>query len=99
MGILDDDLFEQQNESGASREPDYRPSQDYAPRKRRIWPIVVLLVVAIVLSSLIGYWVGQSNGINGDMPLLVEAYELLKQYYIEDISFEEFQLYATEGML
>ncbi len=99
MGILDDDLFEQQNESGASREPDYRPSQDYAPRKRRIWPIVVLLVVAIVLSSLIGYWVGQSSGINGDMPLLVEAYELLKQYYIEDISFEEFQLYATAGML
>jgi len=37
-------------------------------------------------------------GINKDMPMLVEAYELVKKYYYQDISWSQFQETATIAM-
>lgn len=93
MGILDHEFDMTQPEQPA-------PQPTAAPKRKRnyIW-ITVVVVLVLIASFLGGYFVAVSSGIQSDMPMLVQAYRLLKQYYIEDISWEEFQVYATAAML
>lgn len=72
---------------------------DYKPDKRKKSLIIILcaciLVLVFVGSLVAGIFIGANNGINGDMPLLTEAYELIKKYYYKDISWKQFQEMAT----
>ena len=58
----------------------------------------IVLVALIVMSSMfvVGYFSGKKASMDADMPLLVEAYELVKKYYYEDIDWETFQVIAAE---
>ena len=58
--------------------------------RRETRRILILMIIGGSFAG--GYFLAKSRGIEGDMPLLVEAYENFKKYYYKDISFEEFQI-------
>ncbi|MDE6614475.1 MAG: hypothetical protein K2K24_03095, partial [Clostridia bacterium] len=67
-------------------------------KKTSIKIIAIITAVVIVLSVCAfvgGIVVGRNTGIGGDMPLMVEVYELIKKYYYKDISWESFQEMAA----
>lgn len=66
---------------------------------KKIAVAAALIVIMIVAAALCGYFIGVGSGINKDMPLLVEAYNYLKKYYYEDISWDEFQELAAQSMM
>ncbi|MDE6189588.1 MAG: hypothetical protein K2G37_04820 [Clostridia bacterium] len=57
--------------------------------------ITVLVLLLTVGAFVVGMVYESSKGINSDMPLMIEAYELIKKYYYEDISWETFQEIAA----
>ncbi|MDE7079522.1 MAG: S41 family peptidase [Clostridia bacterium] len=62
--------------------------------------IALVTVIVIVISACAfigGMVVGRNSGINEDMPLMIETYELIKKYYYKDISWETFQEMAAAG--
>ena len=63
--------------------------------------IIALITVLVLLLTVGAFAVGmvyeKNRGIDGDMPLMIEAYELIKKYYYEDISWETFQEIATSA--
>jgi len=66
------------------------------PTKRKVGVKIIALITAasIVLLAFAfsaGLVIGRNTGINKDMPLMVEAYKLIKKYYYKDISWKEFE--------
>ena len=80
--------------------PDSKNS-GYIPKATAITIIVAVILVILLIGGSFagGYFTAKSNGIEGDMPMLEKAYELVKKYYYKDISWDEFQILATQGML
>ncbi len=70
-------------------------------KKTAIISIVATILILMIIGGSFagGYFLAKSRGIEGDMPLLVEAYENFKKYYYKDISFEEFQIIASKVMI
>ena len=58
---------------------------------------IVLLIIGGAFTA--GFFTAKSTGIEGDMPLLEKAYEYVKYYYYQDISFSEFQETASLYMV
>ena len=68
-------------------------------KKKKIITITAIVLVALIVMSsmfVVGYFSGKKASMDADMPLLVEAYELVKKYYYEDIDWETFQVIAAE---
>lgn len=68
--------------------------------KRSVGVKFIALITAICIFMLgvffaVGVVVGANTGMKNDMPLMQEAYELMKKYYYKDISWEEFQKIAA----
>lgn len=75
--------------------------------------ILIIVVIAILIGSLVGcYFIGvfsgksDANKINDNkqeyldnLPLLYEIYELLKENYYQDITWDELQAFAAAGMV
>ncbi len=59
--------------------------------------VVVLLIIGASFTA--GFFTARSTGIEGDMPLLEKAYEIVRDYYYEDITFSEFQEMASAYMV
>ena len=74
---------------------------DNANRKKLSVKVIAIIVVAVILLSVCafvgGMAVGRNTGINKDLPLMIEAYQLIKKYYYKDISWETFQEMAAAG--
>lgn len=70
-------------------------------RKTAIISIVAtFLVLAIIGASFaIGFFVARKTSVSSDMPLLEQAYQIVKKYYYKDITWEEFQASVTDEML
>ncbi|MDE5990286.1 MAG: hypothetical protein K2H36_01745, partial [Clostridia bacterium] len=52
----------------------------------KVIALVTVIVIAISACAFIGGMVvGRNSGINEDMPLMIETYELIKKYYYKDI--------------
>lgn len=70
------------------------------PQKKKLSKVAIALIVvacvlAITVTFVFGYVLGSNSGINGDLPLMIEAYQYIKKYYYKDISWNEFQEIAT----
>ena len=62
--------------------------------------ISTIIILMIIAGSFVGgFFFAKSKGIESDMPMLEDAYELVKKYYYEDISWDEFQKVATEKFI
>lgn len=78
-------------------------SDDYVKKenkkKKTKYIVVASILILVLMASMFvaGYFSGKQTSIEADMPMLVEAYNLVKKYYYKDISWEEFQVLATEG--
>ncbi len=75
---------------------------DNVPQKKKLNKVAIILIVvacvlAISISFVLGFVLGSDSGINGDLPLMVEAYQYIKKYYYKDISWNEFQEIATSA--
>lgn len=70
------------------------------PKKKKIWTIAIVcaVVLALAVCFTLGFILGSNTGINQDMPLLIEAYQYIKEYYYKDISWNEFQEIAAAAM-
>lgn len=71
-------------------------SNSSVPQKKKLSKLAITLIVlacvfAITITFVLGFVLGSDTGINGDMPLMIEAYEYIKKYYYKDISWKEFQ--------
>lgn len=86
------DIFVETKNVGVAPAPD--------KKKKKIWTAVIVvscvLVMAVCFS--LGFILGNNTGINKDMPLLLEAYEYIKEYYYKDISWNTFQEMAAAAM-
>ncbi len=91
---MDEEIFIEYNEENKKK-------NNVIPKKKAITIVVATILIIIILAGVFvaGYFTAKSNSIESDMPLLVEAYKLLKKYYYEDISWEEFQVIAAEAMM
>ena len=62
--------------------------------------IAAILVLMMVAGAFVGgFFFAKSKGIESDMPMLEEAYEIVKKYYYEDITWDEFQRVATKQFI
>ncbi len=71
------------------------------PRKRNAKAIVIISLIAVLIfvATLVGgIYIGANTGIGNDMPMLVEAYQLVKKYYYQDINWKQFQELAAIAM-
>lgn len=90
--IEQDEVFQQ----GDDKKPvfnDY-PS-DKSKKSVKIIIAIAILIVVFTGAIVSGIFIGANTGINKDMPLMIEAYELIKKYYYKDINWKEFQELAT----
>ena len=73
----------------------------YISKQRAMIAILSVLIILMVAagSFAIGFVVSKQNSVVGDMPMLEEAYELVKKYYYKDISWDEFQQVATKQFI
>ncbi len=104
MEKKDIDIFQDEKEEEKEIFIDYsnsEPPKNMVSKKTAIVSIVAtVLVLMIIAASFVGgFFFAKSRGIESDMPLLEQAYELVKKYDYKDISFEEFQLIATQVMV
>lgn len=88
------DIFSDSNNAN-----NYSVSDDVKRKKLLIKIVAIVLVVALLTGCAltVGIVIGRNTGFYGDMPLMLEAYELMKKYYYEDISWETFQEVATSA--
>ena len=70
----------------------------YVSQKTAIIAIIatVVCLMLIAASFVGGFYFAKSKSIESDMPMLQSAYEFVKKYYYEDITWEEFQKTATK---
>ncbi len=72
-----------------------------APKRKLSVKIIALITVICILlvgaSFAVGIVIGANTGMKNDMPLMQEAYELMKKYYYKDISWDEFQEIAASA--
>ncbi|MDE6275325.1 MAG: hypothetical protein K2M75_02170 [Clostridia bacterium] len=78
------------------------PNVAYSAPKRKLSVkiIALLTVVCIFLMGAVfavGIVIGANTGMKNDMPLMQEAYEIMKKYYYKDISWDEFQEVAASA--
>lgn len=73
-------------------------SENGKKKKILIAIVVSACVLAMVVCFALGFVLGNNTGINNDMPLLIEAYQYIKEYYYKDISWNEFQEIAAAAM-
>ncbi|MGN0797431.1 MAG: S41 family peptidase [Christensenellales bacterium] len=97
-----DDIFQEFPEE-QNQQPLMMPRQEQPepkPKKKLVKPILfsVLVIMLAVAMFVSGVFYASSMGINGDMPMLIQAYKLLDKYYYKDISWSEFQEIATQAM-
>ncbi len=59
--------------------------------------VTVLLIFCLGSVFALGIVIGANTGMQKDMPLMQEAYELMKKYYYKDISWDEFQEIAASA--
>ena len=57
--------------------------------------IVVACVLVLAISFALGFVLGNNTGFNKDLPLMIEAYNYIKEYYYKDITWNEFQDFAA----
>ena len=71
------------------------------PKRKISVKIIALITIVCILfvgaAFAVGIVVGANTGMKNDMPLMQEAYELMKKYYYKDISWEEFQEIAASA--
>lgn len=69
-------------------------------KKKKIFIAVTVCacILAMAVCFALGFVLGNNTGINNDMPLLIEAYQYIKEYYYKDISWNEFQELAAAAM-
>lgn len=72
------------------------------PAKRKLSVKIIALITAVCILLVgafftIGIVIGANTGMKNDMPLMQEAYELIKKYYYKDISWDEFQEIAASA--
>ncbi|MCR4874296.1 MAG: S41 family peptidase [Clostridia bacterium] len=70
-------------------------------RKTAIISIIATFLVLIIIGGAFaaGFFTARNTGIEGDMPMLQSAYEYIKKYYYEDITWSEFQELVTMNMV
>ena len=78
------------------------PNINVAPTKRKLSVKIIALITAICIFLVgavfaVGIVIGANTGIKKDMPLMQEAYEIIKKYYYKDISWDEFQEIAASA--
>jgi len=80
---------------------DFNNPNVVAPKKKlsvKIIALITLICVILVGASFaVGAVVGANTGMKNDMPLMQEAYEIIKKYYYKDISWDEFQQIAASA--
>ncbi|MGN0771868.1 MAG: S41 family peptidase [Christensenellales bacterium] len=77
------------------------PQQPDQPKPKKTAKIILFTVLVVMLAVAMfvsGVFYASSMGINGDMPMLIQAYKLLDKYYYKDISWSEFQEIATQAV-
>lgn len=88
--------FKMQEDSNKQIFEDYKP--DRMKNSTKIIATVLILLIVFSGAMVAGVFIGANEGIGKDMPLMIEAYELIKKYYYKDISWKEFQELATASM-
>lgn len=77
----------------------YRPIPSTPKKNVKLIVIISVIATIIFVATLVGgIYIGACMGINSDMPMLVEAYELVKKYYYQDIDWKQFQELAAASM-
>ena len=73
--------------SDSNNTNNYSVSDDVKRKKLLIKIVAIVLVIALLTGCAltVGIVIGRNTGFYGDMPLMLEAYELMKNYYYEDI--------------
>lgn len=95
------DIFSD-NEDITFQDKDIFSSNDISVEKKSLGPkgkIIITVVVLIIMAGMMvgGYFIGVNSGIGADLPMMIEAYRYMKKYYYKDITWSEFQVYATSG--
>lgn len=95
------DIFSD-NEDITFQDKDIFNPNDTGIEKKRLSPkskIILAVVVLIIMAGMMvgGYFIGVNSGIGADLPMMIEAYRYMKKYYYKDITWSEFQVYATGG--
>ena len=100
------DVFKEDTEKEKEIFVDYSQNDNavlkgYVSKKTATISIIATVLVLIIIgaSFVAGFFTAKNTGIEGDMPLLAKAYEYVKKYYYEDISFDEFQEKAAQMMV
>lgn len=68
-------------------------------KKKKTLTVIIAVILVILMAGLFvcGYFIGVNSGIASDLPMMIEAYKYMKKYYYKDITWSEFQVYATSG--
>jgi len=94
------DVFQDGNDTQIenifNKAPEPRPTNRVS-KKFAMTAIIATFIVLIIFGSafIAGYFTAKNNGIEADMPMLVQAYDYIKKYYYKDFSWEEFQERAS----
>ncbi len=73
-----------------------------SPMKKKLSVKIIALVTVVCIFLVgavfaVGIVIGANTGMKNDMPLMQEAYEIMKKYYYKDISWDEFQEVAASA--
>lgn len=78
------------------------PNVAYSEQKRKLSVKIIALITVVCIFLMgavfaVGIVIGANTGMKNDMPLMQEAYEIMKKYYYKDISWDEFQEVAASA--
>lgn len=97
----DKDYFEGLIDDDAAKNSQASVSPGPVRKRSRIYAVITALVVVVLFIACAAgfYLLGRNSGSRADLPMLEQAYELMRRYYYKDITWEEFDKMAAAGLL